>query len=94
MPEGEIWKSILKDLGFSKVAALLDGDKAADASKLKRDFPEFFFACIPAKDIRTKPGREATEEVLGLLDEKLVLKSEFAEPMAKLFVDLSAHMTS
>lgn len=57
--------SILKDLGFSKVAALLDGDKAAEASKLKRDFPEFFFACIPAKDIRTKPGREATEEVLA-----------------------------
>lgn len=43
----------LSDLGFRKVAALLDGDKAAEAQRLRKLFPEFFFGCIPAKDIRT-----------------------------------------
>jgi len=85
---------ILKDLGFKKVAALLDGDQAAEASKLAHNFPEFFFDCIPAKDIRTKPAREGTEEVVGLLDEKLILKTEFAGPMTKLLAALSTHMTS
>lgn len=85
---------ILKDLGFSKVAALLDGDKVSEVVALKKEFPVFFFKCIPAKDIRTKPSRNAIEEVAGLLDNKLVLKPEFAEPLKKLFTALSNHMNS
>ena len=85
---------ILKDLGFSKVAALLDGDKEHEAIELRKVFPEFLFECIPAKDIRTKPSRNATEEVVGLLDSNLTLKSEFAEPLKVLFETLSAHMGS
>lgn len=83
---------ILNDLGFSKVAALLDADKAADAAQLAIKFPSFFFRCIPEKDIRTKPGRPATAEVAGLLDEKLVLKPEFQVAMADLFAELLVHM--
>ncbi|HZW25909.1 MAG TPA: AAA family ATPase [Gallionella sp.] len=85
---------ILADLGFVRVAGLLDGDKVAEADKLKKEFPAFHFACIPAKDIRTKPARIATEEVSGLLDEKLALKAEHVEAMKKVFADLSAHMNS
>ena len=50
---------ILRDLGFTKVAGLLDGDKENEADSLKRNFPEFYFDCIPAKDIRSKPARKA-----------------------------------
>ncbi len=85
---------ILNDLGFKKVAALLDGDKSAEVDSLALEFPEYYFDCIPAKDIRTKSARRATEEVQGLLDENLELKSEYSEPMAKVFSTLSAHMNS
>nr|WP_321238757.1 AAA family ATPase [uncultured Tolumonas sp.] len=83
---------ILADLGFVKVAGLLDGDKLAEADKLKKEFPTFHFACIPAKDIRTKPPRIAAEEVSGLLDEKMALRAEFVDAMKKMFAALSAHM--
>ena len=85
---------ILKDLGFKKVAGLLDGDKVAEAAALRTSFPEFHFECIPAKDIRTKPARKASDEVVGLLDDKMIIKPEFVAPMKKMFTALSAHMNS
>jgi predicted ATP-dependent endonuclease of OLD family len=85
---------ILKDLGFLKVASLLDGDKRAEAERLSKEFPDYFFDCIPAKDIRTKPARKSTDEVSGLLDEKLTLKGEFADALNELFYRLSKHMTA
>jgi energy-coupling factor transporter ATP-binding protein EcfA2 len=86
--------AILGDLGFKKVAALLDGDKTSELAKLKEKFPNYFFDCIPARDIRTKPARKATEPVSGLLDERLNVKPEFIEPLTRLFTALSDHMNS
>lgn len=83
---------ILNDLGFKKVAALLDGDKVTEAERLKNDFPDYFVDCIPAKDIRTKQARPPTLPVAGLLDENLVLKPEFTEKMTMIFTLLNAHM--
>jgi hypothetical protein len=83
---------ILNDLGFEKVAGLLDGDKVTEVAKLKQEFPTFHFDYIPAKDIRTKPARIATEEVSGLLNEKMILKAEYVEAMKKVFSALSVHM--
>jgi predicted ATP-dependent endonuclease of OLD family len=85
---------ILKDLGYKKVAGLFDGDKTEEKKKVEIEFPEFHFACIPAKDIRTKPQRKATDEVQGLLDEKLELKDEHAIQLKALFDSLSKHMNS
>jgi len=85
---------ILKDLGFVKVAGLLDSDKIDEVNKLRIDFPDYFFDCIPAKDIRTKPARKQTEEVTGLLDAKKVLKPEYEDPMKNLFTLLSQHMNN
>lgn len=85
---------ILKDLGFKKVAGLLDGDKATEAVRLKNDFPDFYFDCIPARDIRTKPARSAVEEVAGLLDTKMTVKPEFVAPMKAMLSGLSSHMNS
>lgn len=85
---------IFKDLGFVKVAGLLDGDKSSDAESLGREFPDYFFSCIPAKDIRDKSEREATEAVAGLLDSKRVLKPEFTERMRALISLLSDHMNA
>lgn len=76
------------------MAGLLDGDKTADAEKLSQEFPLFFFTCIPAADIRTKPARKPTEEVAGLLDEQLNVKPEFTEALKNLFGELSKHMSA
>lgn len=83
---------ILSDLGFKKVAGLLDGDKTTEAQRLSESFPSYFFRCIPAKDIRTKPARGPVDEVSGLLDEKLSLKTEHRDATAAVFSDLSRHM--
>jgi len=69
--------TILKDLGFSKVAALFDGDKTEEAQRCRQKFPEYYFSCIPAKDIRNKKARKATEKIEGLLDDNYVVKGEF-----------------
>jgi len=83
---------ILADLGFCKVAGLLDGDKATEAARLEAEFPNFYFACIPAKDIRTKPARNGTEAVEGLLDSKLVLKAEHIAVVSALLAKLGVRM--
>lgn len=85
---------ILKDLGFKKVAGLLDGDKSAEAVSLRASFPEYHFECIPAKDIRTKPARHASEEVVGLLDDKRNIRPEYVDSMKDMFMALSVHMNS
>ena len=85
---------ILKDLGYKKVAGLFDSDKIEEKNRLISEFPEFFFACIPAKDIRTKPQRKATDEVQGLLDPKLQIRPEYAPEMKALFDKLFKHMSS
>lgn len=85
---------ILRDLGFEKVAGLLDGDKDEVAQRLKNEFPDFHFECIPTKDIRTKEARKATEEVSGLLDSQMSVRAEFADPTRDLLLRLSRHMTA
>lgn len=85
---------ILKDLGYKKVAAIFDGDKIKERNEAAAEFPEFHFDLIPARDIRTKPHRKATDEVQGLLNNKLELKEEYAKPLKTLFDSLSKHMIS
>jgi len=84
---------ILSDLGYSRVAGLLDGDKIDERDRLKTEFPSFFFECIPAKDIRTKPVRRALEAVDGLLDANLLIKDEHKVEVVELFRRLDVHMT-
>lgn len=85
---------ILSDLGFNKVAGLLDGDKPDEMKSLSEFFPDYFFRCIPAMDIRTKPARRATGEVAGLLDSELALKDEYRDAMSALLSELSKHMNA
>ncbi|WP_322774891.1 ATP-dependent nuclease [Synechococcus sp. CBW1107] len=83
---------ILSDLGFKKVAGLLDGNKTTEAQRLSESFPSYFFRCIPAEDIRTKPARGAANEVSGLLDAKLTLKAEHRDATSTVLAELSRHM--
>lgn len=85
---------IMQELGFKKVAGILDGDKSAILPKLNEDFSDYYFCVITADDIRTKPARAATVAVNGLLDENRKLKAEHTEPTKKLLNDLSHYMRS
>lgn len=85
---------VLQDLGFLKVAALLDGDKTQEVTELALRYPSYFFGCIPASDIRTKPARAPTEPVKGLLDENLQLRTEFAQRVRDVLSDLAQRMGS
>ena len=49
--------SILKDLGFSKVAGVLDNDKKYLLKKFASDHAQFHFCAIPADDVRHNPKR-------------------------------------
>ena len=82
----------LEDLGFKKVAAILDGDKAIEIPRLSKEFPEYHFACICADDIRTKEARKATKPVEGLLDSERVIRDEHKEHTLKLLLDLNQYI--
>lgn len=86
--------AILQELGFKKVAALLDGNQTTKLRILQRRFPKYFFEEIPAPDIRTKDARPATSKVEGLVDPDLNLKPEYSSALTQLFERLSIHMKS
>lgn len=84
----------LRDLGFKKVAAILDGDKVEEIPELERNYPDYHFVHICADDIRTKKARKATEAVDGLLDDKRIIKNEHREHTLQLIEGLNQYMDS
>ncbi|USZ14962.1 AAA family ATPase [Moraxella sp. FZFQ2102] len=82
---------IAKDLGFDKVAAILDGDKRENFESLKEQFPKYGFEIIPADDIRTKPARDAVAEKQGLLNKDKVLQEHYRDDMSKIFDSLNEY---
>ncbi|WP_145249809.1 ATP-dependent nuclease [Pseudomonas oryzihabitans] len=83
---------ILKDLGFSKVAAIFDGDKKTEARTCREKFPNYHFDCISADDIRTKPARKETARTEGLVDENYNIRPEHIEPFKSLASDLDDYL--
>ncbi|PCE15598.1 hypothetical protein AUC47_11975 [Microbacterium sp. SZ1] len=60
---------LLRELGFSRVVAILDNDVPDLAAELREEFGHYLILEQPAADIRDKRGREVRAKV-GLLDEK------------------------
>ena len=81
----EVILSLLKDLGFTKVAAIFDNNEIRNMSAVQEMFPEFCVEAIPADDVRTKPKRTGKSEVVGLLDEDNSIRSEFVDDTEALF---------
>lgn len=76
---------LLQDMGYKKVAGLLDNDQAATLPRLEREFPSYKFFAIPAKDVRDKDAVDARPAVTGLLENAKTLREEYREPMALIF---------
>lgn len=45
---------MLRELGYSKIFCILDGDKKDNVTELSSAYPEFCFYAIPTNDVRTK----------------------------------------
>lgn len=86
--------SVLRELGFSKVVGILDGNRADLATELASSFPEFHFFSIAANDIRTKRAIDARSEVKGLLDDgNRNVREEFKEDTKMKFVAANTYLS-
>lgn len=83
---------LLHELGYQKVAGILDGDKPGVAKCLAEAYPKYKFMCIPMEDVRTKPERPMRPGKQGLLDEHLALRSDMREPVNQIFNDIRSYM--
>lgn len=83
---------IFKELGFKKVAGVLDGDKKEKAAELSRKFPDYQFITIPADDVKTKEARAATPEEKGLLDDKSKLRNEYEDDMKNVIAKVNEYL--
>lgn len=83
---------ILADLGFEKVAAIVDRDRSGEEKKLRQDFPNFKFFILPADDIRTKKAVGPKNEKKGLLDGSYVPRPEFRAAAEIIFKDIAKYL--
>jgi predicted ATP-dependent endonuclease of OLD family len=84
--------SILADLGFKKVAAVLDGNKMGEITPLLASFPNFHFSCIPAEDIRSKKPRKETCGTSGILDSDMCVRQEHVDAMRNLLTEMNLYL--
>lgn len=84
---------ILSELGFAKVAGILDGNCKEIVADLEREFPSYYFCAIPADDIRTKPAVDKKDPVEGLLNKQnRSVRSEYVDETRELFTSINRYL--
>lgn len=87
--------TVLRELGFSRVVGILDGNRSALAEKLATAFPDFHFFAIAADDIRTKRVAPAKAAVTGLLDdENRDVRTDLKDKTEQQFLAANAYLTA
>ncbi len=56
-------------------------------------FPDYRFELIPAKDVKSKPGRNGGEQVIGLLDENYQMRADLRAPTLTVLERLRAYFS-
>lgn len=84
--------TILQELGFEKVVAILDGDQLKEKNKLSNQFPDYLFFVLPTKDIRTKAAQPSRNEVEGLLGLDYLIKEEHKSEIINLIQDINTFL--
>ena len=84
---------LLHAMGFEKIGAIYDGDKAEDYKAFKDEFAAVGYKAwiIPADDIRDKEAYQADAKI-GLLKDRKELKSEYVEEMSRIFKEMDAFL--
>lgn len=94
--EGNVAKItlLLRDLGFTRVAVVLDNNVPSTLEAIRAKYPEYLVAAIPAPDIRDKPASDS-EAVSGLLDERgRTLKQELKVETANVLSRVSQYLSA
>ena len=81
----EMLMDVFSDLGFKRVACILDSDQRHLIPALTAKFPSFSFTSIPAEDVRTKFDDGGSQVKHGLLDADGILRAEFEPEVCGLF---------
>lgn len=90
----ELIAQILHELGFKSVVGILDSNKAELVGPLQGRFPGYRFLTLPAEDIRTKPGRKASNAVVGLLDDtNTSVRAEYVEATELMIDSINQYLT-
>ena len=84
--------ALLCDLGFERVAGILDKNMCHLIPDLQRKFSSYTFRWIPADDVRTKPRVDDRDPIRGLLDEEGSLRPEYAQEASVLFNDIEERL--
>ena len=84
--------SLLRDLGFERIAAIFDRNKSNLIRELCDKFPKYHFFSIPADDIRTRSCRRSRPPVRGLLDDNRQLRGEFFAETAQLLRSVASYL--
>ncbi len=85
--------NVMSDLGFKKVATILDNNVSELKDGLSEKFPTYYFTCIPTDDIRDKPARKESDAIEGLIDQGgKKIKEEHIPSLKKLFENLNNEM--
>jgi predicted ATP-dependent endonuclease of OLD family len=88
-PKMKAFLMLFKDLGYKRVVAILDGDKADDAKKLERDFPQYKIITLKTDDIRDKAERKIQKKS-GIADEKGIYKEDYKEYIVQLINEINS----
>ncbi|MDP2089949.1 MAG: AAA family ATPase [Flavobacteriaceae bacterium] len=84
---------MLVDLGFKKVAVILDNNMKQLIPDLQKQFRDYKMFSIPADDIREKKATPAKMAVEGLIDiSGKVINEKFQGDIDKLFEDINAYL--
>lgn len=85
-----IISEILDNLGFKKVAGILDKNKKEERKKLMREFPHYKFYIMPADNVRPKPETPAKHAVEGLVDREGNIKEKYKEEIIDVFREINS----
>lgn len=70
---------MFSELGYEKIAVILDGDKRSLMEELQKEFPQYYFYALPTDDIRDKAKRKS-----GITFSNGIIKEEYKETISNL----------
>ena len=86
---------MLKDLGFKKIAVILDNNMRHLIEPLQKQFPDYRFVTIPTDDIREKIETKAKSAVVGLIDASgKTINTTYDKYIDEMCGDINKYLTS
>ena len=85
--------NLLKELGYLKVAAILDKNMESGLVGFREEFKDFHFLCIPADNVRDKKDKKASKPVRGLCDTDGNIHKESRHDVRRIFKEINNYLS-